>query len=439
MVNPLARLERNHPKRFWRIADPNFSDDDWEGAFHRVLGLGSWVLGSNRRNRRCPGEKAAPSYEDSLLHFVNGVLLERQFGPNHWQLNRFKKLFYRLKPFIPRSVQIGLRQVYQCLQENGTSSDCGLWIADCEDEVRLKWPIEDRYVKFQYALIHNLMENAGVSEVPHVGFWPEGKDFAFVLTHDVETKEGFKAIPKLVKLEKEYSFHSVFNIVPERYSIDKAYLDELRAEGFEIGIHGLKHDGKLFFSKEIFSKRVEKINEYLKEYNAKGFRSPLTHRSPEWMQELECDYDMSFFDTDPYETMPGGTMSIWPFFMGHLVELPYTLVQDHTLLVILKETTPQIWLEKVDFIEKYKGMALVVVHPDYMRDQKHLAIYEEFLQMMRARGGYWHALPGEVARWWRARADAKVELRDGKWSVPDLPGATIARIKWNNGELRIES
>ena len=69
------------------------------------------------------------------------------------------------------------------------------------------------------------------------------------------------------------------------------------------------------------------------------------------MQALEVEYDSSFFDTDPYEPMPGGTMSIWPFFLGHFVELPYTLVQDHTLSVILGERTPRLWLDKVDFIE----------------------------------------------------------------------------------------
>jgi hypothetical protein len=39
------------------------------------------------------------------------------------------------------------------------------------------------------------------------------------------------------------------------------------------------------------------------------------------------------------ESIAGGTLSIWFFFMGHFVELPYTLVQDHTLMATLGETT----------------------------------------------------------------------------------------------------
>jgi len=136
--------------------------------------------------------------------------------------------------------------------------------------------------------------------------------------------------------------------------------------------------------------------------------------------------------------MPGGTMSIWPFFMGHFVELPYTLVQDHTLLVILKETTPRLWLEKVNFIEKYKGMALIIVHPDYMRRKEHLKVYEQFLEEMSKKNNYWHALPGEVARWWGARAESKLVNKNGKLQIaPPLQGGTIGRIALKDNSISL--
>ena len=136
-----------------------------------------------------------------------------------------------------------------------------------------------------------------------------------------------------------------------------------------------------------------------------GFRSPLTHRNPEWMQALDVEYDLSFFDTDPFEPIPGGSMSIWPFFIGHFVELPYTLVQDYTLTSILRETSPKIWLDKIGFIEKYHGLGLVNSHPDYLKSEYSLDIYYAFLAEMRKRDDYWHALPNEVAKWWRLRND----------------------------------
>jgi hypothetical protein len=121
------------------------------------------------------------------------------------------------------------------------------------------------------------------------------------------------------------------------------------------------------------------------------------------MQALEIEYDLSFFDTDPYEPIPGGTMSIWPFELGKFMELPYTMVQDYTLVNVLGEKSAMLWLQKVDFLEKYHGMALVNVHPDYLLDSQNCDIYVEFLQRMKQRSGYWHALPRQVASWWRER------------------------------------
>ncbi len=97
-------------------------------------------------------------------------------------------------------------------------------------------------------------------------------------------------------------------------------------------------------------------------------------------------------------------MSIWPFFLGRFVELPYTLVQDSTLGLVLGETTPRLWLEKVEFIRQYHGMALLNTHPDYLRLERLRKIYREFLQTLKERGGYWHSLPREAAQWWRRRS-----------------------------------
>src|SRR5216684_7624082 len=142
----------------------------------------------------------------------------------------------------------------------------------------------------------------------------------------------------------------------ERYRVDRGLMEDLRARGFEIGVHGLKHDGRDFESLDQFMRRATRMNEFIDDFAAAGFRSPLTHRNPEWMQALGIEYDGSFFDTDPYEPMAGGTMSIWPFQMGHFVELPYTLAQDYTVTDVLGETTPRMWLEKVEFVQAHHGM-----------------------------------------------------------------------------------
>lgn len=387
----------NTLKKFWKTY-PEFDDEVWEYAIQECLPA-----------LQLPH---TPYNEDDLLALTLG---EGQFGESHWKLSRMRRLYYDLKPLIPRILIRAIRRIMQSRHKR---------------DFELGWPIEERYPRFQFQVLEKVLELTGRSSVQFEPFWPDQKKFSCVLTHDIEEEKGQQFAPAVADLEESLGFRSSFNFVPERYEVDQALMNELRVRGFEVGVHGLKHDGKLFNSHAEFVRRAERINRYLAEYHALGFRSPLTLRNPQWMQVLNIEYDLSFFDTDPFEPMPGGVMSIHPFFIGHFVELPYTLVQDHTLTAVLGETTPKMWFEKIDMIEKYNGMALLNSHPDYLRDPSQLMIYKNFLQVMQARAGYWHALPHDVAAWWRRRAD--LSPRD----VKDDTDAAIAKLE--NGRLSIE-
>ncbi|HCW08115.1 MAG TPA: hypothetical protein DGG95_12205, partial [Cytophagales bacterium] len=182
---------------------------------------------------------------------------------------------------------------------------------------------------------------------------------------------------------------------------------------FAIGVHGLKHDGKLFRTKEIFSERAPRINAYLEKWGTKGFTTPSMLRNHEWMLELNIDFCVSTFDTDPFEPVPEGVGTIFPFWVRsktsdrEFLELPYTLVQDFTLFVILSEKTNSLWKEKLDWIAQNGGMALLNTHPDYMNfdgqellDEEYpVALYIEFLQYIKSAyaGKYFPAVPSEIA------------------------------------------
>jgi len=292
----------------------------------------------------------------------------------------------------------------------------------------LGWPVEDRYVRFQFETVARLLRNRHQRTAQFLSLWPAGKRYAFVLTHDVETERGQAFVRELAALEVGLGFRSSFNFVAEGYRVDLQLIAELRERGFEVGVHGLKHDGKLFSSEQEFLRRARRINKYLREWGAVGFRAPLTHRHPEWMQALDIEYDSSFCDTDPFETVSGGTMSIWPFVMGAFIELPYTLPQDHIVLSTLRERAPTTWLQKLEFIAQHLGMALLGAHPDYLRVPEHLKVYEAFLLEVRRRGNSWNALPRDVARWWRARQECRPACRRGHWEIHGLPGATVADL-----------
>ncbi len=393
-VNYLTRT--NTPTTFWRLLDGEIVACDAGEAGSQVSHLLLQVSGVH--GNLDPAELMA------------NTLLEGKTDPKAWQLTPTKSLYYLVRPAIPRRLRVLIRGGVARRQKSP-----------------IHWPIEERYVRLQFALVRAQLEKKGVEALPFIHFWPHGKRFALVLTHDVESAAGQRFVRELADLEEEKGFRSSFNFVANSYAVDRHLLDELRARGFEIGVHGLKHDGLLFSSRAVFEKRAEMINHYLREWGAVGFRSPMTHRIPEWMQALDVEYDSSFFDTDPFEPMPGGTMSIWPFFLGRFVELPYTLVQDHTLMITLGERSPRMWLEKVDFIRRHSGMALSLTHPDYLLEPGRLAVYEQFLRAMKERDDYWHALPKAVASWWRARTRAA--------SAHELPGASLGEIRLVDGQL----
>lgn len=294
-------------------------------------------------------------------------------------------IYYSLKPLIPRRLQIWLRS--QMISRK----------------------------RLAYSGVWPILPNAGKPPGEFPG-WPENKGFALVLTHDVDTALGQEKCLRVTKIEEKMGFRSSFNFVPERYNVSSELRHYLTGSGFEVGVHGLKHDGKLYSSKEIFQERANKINDYLKDWGAVGFRSPAMHHNLDWLHDLDIEYDASTFDTDPFEPQPDGVNTIFPFWVrgdsdkDGYVELPYTLPQDSTLFIIMKEKNIDIWKNKLDWIVEHGGMALINTHPDYKNfDGDNLALeeytaqyYEELLQYIKTKykGQYWQPLPRDIARFW---------------------------------------
>jgi peptidoglycan/xylan/chitin deacetylase (PgdA/CDA1 family) len=299
---------------------------------------------------------------------------------------RALNLFYRLKPLIPRRLQIGLRRARarRLLQRHAIEGRFP------------SWPIET-------ALVERLEAE---------GHWPAGHRFAYVLTHDVERAGGLAGIEPLLALEAEHGMVSAWFLVGDDYPVEPALLDRLRAAGCEVALHGMHHDGRLFESRHRFERELPGIHRRLDEWGAEGFRSPGAHRNADWMPELRCSYDSSFHDTDPFDAQPGGCCSILPYFLEDLVELPITLPHDFTLFELLRAPDITLWREKAGWIAAHGGLVNVLVHPDYARTPERLQQYRELLEFLAGLPGGWHALPREVAAWWRRRSATGRALED---------------------------
>jgi glycosyltransferase involved in cell wall biosynthesis len=296
------------------------------------------------------------------------------------------RLYYRLKPYLPWRLRMGMRRVVARVQRRRFAQT---------------WPIN---------------ELAGRQPAGWPG-WPDGKKFALVLTHDVESSHGLAKCRPLMQLEQQLGFHSSFNFIPEgEYQVSPGLRHDLAQNGFEVGVHDLRHDGKLYWRRKDFPENARSINGYLKAWQASGFRSGFMLHNRECLDGLDIEYDASTFDTDPFEPQPEGVNTIFPFWVprpggGGYVEMPYTLPQDSTMFLVLQETSPEIWRRKLDWIVQHGGMALVNVHPDYLgfeggkkgASEYPAAMYAEFLTHIRKNygGQYWNAPPREVARWYR--------------------------------------
>ena len=398
----------------------------------------------------------------------------------------FRRLYYLVKPYLPWRLRMGVRG----------------WLARRKREaVKDVWPID---------------ESAGRAPEGWPG-WPEGKKFAFVITHDVEGPDGLEKCRRLAELEMELGFRSSFNFIPEGgYTVPPDLRDWLKGHGFEVGIHDLQHDGKLFDSRRGFAAKAQRINYYLREWGAVGFRAGFMLRNLDWLHAFDICYDASTFDTDPFEPQSDGMGTIFPFFIarsdekvgrvavpavaaregrvpnapsdpsrriaenppyplpeggpapeapephsrskmedgkggtpssivhrpssiGELdvpgassrsgyVELPYTLPQDSTLFFLLHEKTPGIWLRKLDWIAAHGGMALINVHPDYLRFDGEkpsartfsVSLYSELLRCASQKyaGQFWNPRPSELAGWYKGLP----QVRRGPAVAPSAVG-----------------
>lgn len=274
-----------------------------------------------------------------------------------------------------------------------------------------------RYKRRKYAGVWPIHPGAANPPKQWQG-WPAGKQFALAISHDVDTLKGYRNLMKLVQIEEKMGFRSVFNLVPARCgTVSRELLDNLRSRGFDIGVHSHKPDGRLFSSKASFDRKARKINAYLKQWQARGISSHSIRHNLAWLTELDIDYSISTFDTNPFEPYSFGLGTIFPMWIANgsphegYMELPCTLPRAFTLFVLLKEKTIDIWQRKLDWIALHGGMALLNVHSDYMLFATDAPsgrgypaeLYVEFLEDLkrRYRGIYFHALPADIAKFCR--------------------------------------
>lgn len=352
---------------------------------------------------------------------IDNLRLERyakRFTPsalNPW-MQSLRDAYYLLRPLMP----VSIRKHVQRARLNG-------W----REITFPRWPVDTTVEQIDEQLLIWTMKAKGVDTVPFVWFWPDGAKSCVVLTHDVEGEGGKNFCADLMDIDEAFGFRASFQLVPEGcYKVPPELVEAIMSRGFEVNIQDFNHDGHLFRDKEEFLRRAEKINGYGKSYGANGFRAAVLYRNQDWYDALDFSFDMSIPNVAHLDPQMGGCCTVMPYFIGNILELPVTTMQDYMLFHLLGDYSVDIWKKQVEAIIEKNGLVSFIIHPDYVIEKRARDVYRSllsFLQQVSSKKSLWFALPGEVDRWWRLRSEMSVIERDGHWHITG-PGAERARL-----------
>jgi hypothetical protein len=329
-----------------------------------------------------------------------------------------RKAYYLIRPYLGVSIRRHLQKVHlRGWQGIGFPA----------------WPLDTTVDRIHRKLLALQLRMQGLEKIPFIWFWPDGLSSCVIITHDVESETGRDFCSRLMDLDDSFGFRSAFQIVPEnRYSVAASFLESIRNRGFEVNVHDLKHDGRLYADHAEFLVRAKRINTYVRQFGAEGFRSGILYRNADWYDAFDFSYDMSLPNVAHLDPQRGGCCTVMPFFIGKLVELPVTCTQDYTLFQILGDYTLDLWKKQIAVIRKEHGLVTFIVHPDYIIEQQAQDTYKALLghlAHLRADDGMWCALPRDVASWWRQRSQMELVNENGAWRVVGL-GQERARVAY---------
>jgi hypothetical protein len=284
----------------------------------------------------------------------------------HWNISR--RIYYLLRPILG----VRVRKYLQRARLKG-------W-----EQIHFPhWPVDLTVESLMERGLALVLKGCGLEKIPFIWFWPDGAPSCVMMTHDVEAIAGRDFCDQLMIMDDSFGIKSSFQIVPEvRYESGDQFLNGICGRGFEVNVHDLNHDGKLFQEKQEFLRRAEKINRHAMEFPARGFRAGAMYRNQEWYGAFTFSYDMSVPNTAHLEPQQGGCCTVMPYFIGSILELPLTTVQDYSLFHILGDYSINLWKQQIEMILQKNGLISFVTHPDYLIERRAQNVYRNLLAFL---------------------------------------------------------
>jgi hypothetical protein len=317
-----------------------------------------------------------------------------------------RRAYYSCRPLLADSVRRRLQRFF---------------LRDWRELPFPTWPVDTNVEQFLERLLLLSMKARNLDEIPFIWFWPDGAPSAAIVTHDVEMEAGLDFVLRLIDIDDEFGIKASFQLVPEeRYRLSKNVIRAIRDRRCEVNLHGLNHDGNLFRDQATFLKRAASINRYAQDFGTEGYRSACMYRKLDWYEAFRISYDMSVPNVAHLEPQRGGCCTVFPYFIGEILELPLTTTQDYSLFHILGDYSIELWKKQIELISERHGLISFIAHPDYLVAEKPQSVYKEllaYLSRLRSDQKIWIALPGEVNNWWRERRAMRLELENGRWCI----------------------
>lgn len=347
--------------------------------------------------------------------------LYREAYAQEWRngaLSIVSRPYYFIRPLLPVAARRHLQKIY---------------LRGWDKLSFPRWPVDCSIENLFESLLVLVLRATGEKRIPFIWFWPQGHKGCALMTHDVETEIGRDFCHTLMDIDDSFGIKASYQVIPEeRYTVHADFLEEIRKRGHEFAIHDLNHDGHLYKSRAQFVERAAKINAYGRKYETDGFRAGVLYRKQVWYDELKFAYDMSVPNVAHLDPQRGGCCTVMPYFIGDILEIPVTTIQDYTLFNILGDYSTNIWKQQTAIIGAKSGLMSFIIHPDYVIGDRERAVYQQLLQHLvelRDEKSVWVTTPSQVNRWWRQRNQMRLVRGPEGWQIENS-GDADARIAY---------
>lgn len=277
------------------------------------------------------------------------------------------------------------------------------------------WPADPAIEWLRWAMLQAAGSQG--EDRPPVALWPHGKSWALVVTHGLAPGREETSVRAVSDLDLKLGIRSCWYVAAGLLRSRPELAQGLREHGWEVGL--LATDSELHAAgggPEGAERWLAGCQELVELHRLSGLRvATLARPAPLPASVARAfEYDCSVPDVEVATlTAPLlGSGSVFPFTSANgSLSLPITLPGPRRLAILGHPARDAlgIWREKVDFIRRVGGLALLAtdLEPRLGGSGDWLSVMAELLEPLVSAPDVWLATPAEVARWWGRRGGAR--------------------------------